>query len=116
MGRRLIQPRSGDKKEHGLGKGVEGNFKAGETVGLIDDLITNGGAKMEAIQQIEEAGLVFGGIAMLVDREQGGFRDLAARGMPLMAATTSRSLLSALYRADLVPEQYKDQMLNVIMA
>jgi len=72
MERRLVQPRAGGRKQYGDKKSVEGVFVAGETVGLIDDLISNGGAKLDAIDQVEAAGLKVGGVAVLLDREQGG--------------------------------------------
>lgn len=96
MNRRLVQPRTGGKKNYGAGESIMGNFTEGQSVGLIDDLITDGGAKLELIAQLEAEGLKFGGVAMLVDREQGGFREMAARGLPIIAATTLRGLVLAL--------------------
>ena len=55
---------------------------------VLDDLITTGGSKIEAIAPLAEAGLVVKDVVVLVDREQGGAEELAARGLRLHAALT----------------------------
>jgi orotate phosphoribosyltransferase len=55
---------------------------------LIDDIITDGASKLEAIAPLEEAGLVVRDLVILVDREQGGRELLAARGYTLHAVLT----------------------------
>ena len=55
---------------------------------LIDDIITDGASKLEAIQPLEEAGLVVKDLVILIDREQGGRELLAARGYALHSVLT----------------------------
>lgn len=110
MERRLVQPRSG-VKDHGIQTLVEGIFAEGESVGLMDDLITEGGSKLETINQLERAGLKLGGIALLVDREQSGFLEMAARGFPIIAATKLRSLIIAGQRAKKITKTRRDEVL-----
>src|SRR5258705_7861549 len=52
----LVYPRR-EEKGYGTRKRIEGQFKAGERVVLIDDIITDGASKLEAILPLEEAGL-----------------------------------------------------------
>ncbi len=111
MSRRLVQPRSGGKKDHGVATLVEGIFEPGESIVLIDDLITDGGAKFDMIDQVKEAGLAFGGMAVLLDREQGGFVEMAKRGYPISAATTARHLVVALGNAERISSEQKDEVL-----
>jgi orotidine 5'-phosphate decarboxylase subfamily 2 len=113
MERRLVQPRAG-VKDHGTSKLVEGNFEKGESVGVIDDLIQDGGAKFEAIAQMEAAGLIFGGLALLVDREKGGFREMAARGNPIIASTTLRHLVIALGEKKLINPRIRNKVLQYL--
>ena len=44
-----------EPKGHGAGKQIEGNFKAGDTVIVVDDVITTGGSTLKAIDAIEAA-------------------------------------------------------------
>src|SRR5262245_11411821 len=45
-------------KEYGTKRLVEGEYRAGERALLIDDVVTSGGAKLEAIGPFRDAGLV----------------------------------------------------------
>lgn len=92
MNRPLIYPRS-EKKEYGTRSLVEGGHNPGETVVAVDDLITDGGAKIESIQKLESAGLIVRDVIVLIDREQGGAKTLAAAGYQLHAVVTLRELL-----------------------
>ncbi|OHD73570.1 MAG: hypothetical protein A2177_12260 [Spirochaetes bacterium RBG_13_68_11] len=96
-GRPLIYPRR-EVKEYGTKKAIEGAFRPGETVVVLDDLVTTGGSKLEAIAPLTEAGLVVKDIVVLVDRGQGGAAELAAHGYALHAVFTLGRLLDALVR------------------
>jgi uridine monophosphate synthetase len=96
-GRPLIYPRR-EVKEYGTKKAIEGAFTPGETVVVLDDLVTTGGSKLEAIAPLAEAGLVVKDIVVLVDRGQGGTEELAAHGYALHAVLTLGRLLDALVR------------------
>jgi len=80
----LIYPRR-EEKGYGTRRRIEGQFKPGERVVLIDDIITDGASKFEAIQPLEEAGLIVKDLVILIDREQGGSELLAAKGYALHA-------------------------------
>src|SRR5262249_21606568 len=73
-----------------------GRVPAGRAGVLIDDVITDGGAKLEAAQPFREAGLLAEDVLVLVDREQGGAEQLAHAGLRLHACYTLRRLLGHL--------------------
>ena len=83
----LIYPRR-EEKGHGIRRRIEGLFEPGERVVLIDDIITDGASKFEAIQPLEEAGLVVKDLVILIDREQGGRELLASKGYTLHSVLT----------------------------
>jgi len=83
----LIYPRR-EEKGYGTRKKIEGLYEAGERVVVIDDIITDGASKFEAIGPIEEAGLIVKDLVILIDREQGGRELLGARGYALHAVLT----------------------------
>ena len=90
----MIYPRK-ESKDYGTKAEIEGLFNAGETIAMIDDLATTGGAKVEAIQKLEGAGLKVKDIVVLIDREQGATETLAAAGYTLHAVATLKPLLDA---------------------
>jgi uridine monophosphate synthetase len=96
MNRPLIYPRQ-RVKEYGTRRAIEGKFAPRETALVVDDLITRGTSKIEAIAPLEEANLVIKDILVLVDREQGGAQDLAQRGYCLHAVLTLSDILENLW-------------------
>ena len=95
---RMVFPRK-EVKEYGTKVAVEGKFTAGETVLVIDDLITTGGSKFEAIAPLEKEGLKVNDVLVLVDREQGGAAELLKEGYHLHAVFTVRELLEIMHKA-----------------
>lgn len=92
MSRPLIYPRR-EVKEYGTKAAIEGDYNAGETVVVIDDLATTGDTKIESIQKLEASGLKVKDIVVLIDREQGAKEMLGKAGYNFHAVTTLRKLL-----------------------
>ena len=97
----LIYPRR-EEKAYGTRRRIEGAFEPGERVVVIDDIVTDGASKLEAIEPLEAAGLVVEDLVVLVDREQGGRERLAAKGYRLHAVLTISACFDALEAAGLV--------------
>lgn len=83
-------------KDYGTRKKIEGQFEAGETVLIIDDLITTGDSKFETIEPFEAAGLKIRDFVVLVDRQQGGKKLLEAKGYTLHAVLSIYEILDIL--------------------
>jgi len=98
----LVYPRR-EEKGYGTRRRIEGQFKPGDRVVLIDDIITDGASKLEAIAPLEEAGLVVKDLVVLVDREQGGRELLARRGYALHAVLTISQCFDEGERSGLAP-------------
>jgi len=82
-----------EAKEHGTGKRLEGPFETGETVCLVEDVVTSGGALLESVEALREAGLVVRSAVCVVDREEGGTEALALQGVALRAIYGAGELL-----------------------
>jgi uridine monophosphate synthetase len=91
----LIYPRR-ETKDYGTKKPIEGTYEAGETVVVLDDLVTTGASKIEAMEPLTAAGLKVTDVVVLVDREQGGGSELAAHGLNLHAVLTLGGILDSL--------------------
>jgi orotate phosphoribosyltransferase len=66
-----------EPKEYGTAKRLEGAFSPGERVCLLEDVVTTGGASVDAVQALREAGLECATAVCIVDREAGGADALA---------------------------------------
>jgi len=82
-----------EAKAHGRQKRVEGNFKEGDTVCVVDDVITTGGSTLKAIDAVEAEGGKVACVLVLLDREEGGRAAIEARGIKVYPAYTRTSLL-----------------------
>ena len=80
-------------KTHGQTKLIEGNFKKGDRVVVIDDVITRGDSTIKAIEAVNQEGGTVAFIAALVDRQEGGRPRIEAMGYPVVAAFTRDELL-----------------------
>ena len=98
----FIYPRK-EAKEYGTRVEIEGEFLAGETAVVIDDLATTGESKFEAIQKLTAAGLTVRDVVVLVDRQSGATQALAAAGLRLHAVFTLSDLLDYWQRAGSIP-------------
>ena len=74
-----------EAKDYGTSKRLEGAFEEGELVCLVEDVVTSGGAAVEAVEALREAGLEVRNAVCVVDREEGGADALAREGVHLRA-------------------------------
>lgn len=88
----MIYPRK-EVKTYGTKAEIEGEYHAGETVVVIDDLATTGGSKFEAIEKLTGVGLVVKDVVVLVDRQSGAKESLEQAGYNLHAVLTISQLL-----------------------
>ena len=96
-----------EAKDYGTKRVIEGTFAAGETVALIDDVITDGASKFEAAEPLVQAGLVVKDFAIFLDREQGGADRLRDKGYTLHSALRISAVLGHLRDAGrLSPNQF----------
>lgn len=107
-----ITPRS-DAKTHGGGAKIDGLLKEdkGSTAVLIDDLITKADSKFEAIKVLKDFGIKVKDVVVLIDRQQGGEKELAKKGFKLhFAFTLGRMMDLFRKKGRLSKEAYNDAM------
>ena len=87
---------------------IEGRYEAGESVLIIDDLITSGGSILETAAILKEAGLVVRDAIVLVDRDQGGEARLKRHGYNLYPILRLEVMLNLYMSKQLINEdQYR---------
>lgn len=85
----------GEAKGYGTAKRLEGAYEEGECVCLVEDVVTSGGAALEAVQALRDAGLRVSNAVCVVDREEGGVDALARQAVRLWPLYTSSELLES---------------------
>jgi len=83
-------------KAHGTGRLIEGPFQDGDTVVIIEDVITTGGSALQAVEAVQAAGGIVTGVLALVDREEGGRETILANGIAVHALTLASEIVAAL--------------------
>jgi orotate phosphoribosyltransferase len=81
-------------KEYGTSNRIEGVFEEGECVCLVEDVVTSGGALLDAVEAVREAGLRVGNAVCVVDREEGGADALARHAVRLRPLFRASELLA----------------------
>jgi orotate phosphoribosyltransferase len=110
-----------EAKDHGEGGSIVGGPLQGRAL-IIDDVITDGASKREAIEIIRAAGATPAGVLIALDRQERGVGELSATqevsrdyGLPVTAIATLADILATLRgnperRADVERmERYREQ-------
>jgi orotate phosphoribosyltransferase len=84
-----------EQKEYGTARRVEGEFAEGDEVCLVEDVVTSGGAAVEAIRALREAGLTCRVAVCVVDREEGGADALAREAVRLEPLFSAQEVIDA---------------------
>jgi orotate phosphoribosyltransferase len=85
-----------EAKAHGTGKQIEGPFKAGDRVAIIEDVITTGGSALRAIDAVRAAHGIVAGVLALVDRGEGGRQAIEEAGTNVISLVTATEIISLL--------------------
>jgi orotate phosphoribosyltransferase len=80
-------------KSYGTANRLEGAYEEGELVCLVEDIVTSGGALLESVAAVREAGLVVRTAVCVVDREEGGADALARLAVRLRPLFRVKDLL-----------------------
>jgi orotate phosphoribosyltransferase len=72
-----------EAKKHGMGRQIEGGFKEGQVVALLEDTTTTGGSTLDAVEIVKAGGGKVARVICLVDRGEGAMEAFAERGLVL---------------------------------
>jgi orotate phosphoribosyltransferase len=82
-----------ETKDHGTAKKIDGNFKDGARVVIIEDVTTKGGSSMQAIRAVRDRGGKVARVISIVDRLEGATENFRKEGIELTPIFTTRDLL-----------------------
>ncbi len=101
-------------KDYGTKKAIEGVFSVGQSCLILEDLVTSGMSVFETIEPLEHEGLKVKDIVVILDREQGGKKNIEGRGYSLQALFTMTELLSELLAAGKIDSEMHDKVKQFI--
>ena len=86
-----------ESKGHGTNQYLEGlgNFRPGDKVAMLEDVVTTGGTLLKACDRVRQAGLDIATVLAVLDRQEGGRENLAQAGYELKAIFTRAELKAA---------------------
>jgi orotate phosphoribosyltransferase len=82
-------------KEYGTRRIAEGGDVAGRRIALVEDVVTSGGAVLDATRVLREEGAVVEDVICVIDRSEGGRERLADLGLTLHPLLTRADLDAA---------------------
>jgi orotate phosphoribosyltransferase len=82
-------------KEYGTSNRLEGVYEEGDCICLVEDVVTSGGALLEAVDALRDAGLTVRTAVCVVDREEGGADALARQAVRLRPIFRASEVLAA---------------------
>ena len=85
-----------ETKAHGTGRLIEGPFREGDHVVVIEDVITTGGSALRAIEAIRAAHGTVEGVLALVDREEGGRQAIESAGVSIISLVSASQIIKRL--------------------
>lgn len=87
---------------------IEGRIIPGQTILVIDDLMTGGSSIERTARALEQAGAAVRDAIVLIDREQGGIERLHERGYRVMPILNLRTMLTYYYESGMIePRDYR---------
>lgn len=89
-----------ESKDYGTKKMIEGVFQPGQTCLIVEDVITSGASILETIEPLHKEGLKITDAVVVLNREQGGEKRLAEKGILLHSLLTISDLVATLQQAE----------------
>jgi orotate phosphoribosyltransferase/uridine monophosphate synthetase len=93
---------------------VEGNYTGGQTVLIMDDLITGGRSIIQTAERLDEYDLIVSDALVLIDRQQGGTERLKQHGVNLVSILTLEAVLHYLGSSRKISEEWYHKSLEYL--
>ena len=103
-----------EKKEHGAGKQIEGHLEPGQTVLIVEDLISTGGSSVKAAEAVREEGQctvedIFAIVTWEMEKSKTRFEEANIR---LTALTDYTNIIGLAAEEGHIPEDQLDAVLQ----
>lgn len=100
-------------KEHGMGNQIEGVYKEGQKVLVIEDLVSTGKSSLQVVEVLRGAGLEIAGMISIFNyRFEAGIAAFEAAGVELVSLTDYPTLLEVCLKKGIVQQNELEVLLN----
>ncbi|TNE54163.1 MAG: orotate phosphoribosyltransferase [Bacteroidetes bacterium] len=100
-------------KGHGMGNMIEGDFQEGESVVVVEDLISTGGSSLKAVEALREAGLNVKGLtAIFTYGFEDAFNAFRDAKCPFETISNYDALMEQAIQEKYIDEQFLDSLLE----
>lgn len=113
MNKPMVYPRR-EQKSYGTRATIEGDHEVSQRAIVLDDLVTGGDSKFEAIETLEGAGILVDEVCVLIDREGGGPEALLVRGKNLSAVFKFSELLDVWHNSGRITRRQRDDVVKFL--
>ncbi|XP_033336504.2 rudimentary-like [Megalopta genalis] len=103
-----------EEKAYGTKKMIEGHFKLGDNCVIIEDVVTSGSSILETAQTLRKEGLKVTDALVVINREQGGKKNIETNGINMWSLYSVTSLLAYLVEANKITPTIRKEVLNYL--
>jgi len=82
-----------EPKAHGTGQLIEGPFRRGDRVAVVEDVITTGASALRAVSAVQASGGLVAGVLAVVDRNEGGREVIERNGLAVLTLTNASEIV-----------------------
>ena len=104
-----------EAKSYGTKKIIEGVFKEGDKVILIEDVLTSGTSVLETANALMQCGLKVTDAVVLIDRNQGGLENLQREGINCKCVLDLKQLTSILHVEEKIDSAKRDSIISWLL-
>ncbi|VDM69273.1 unnamed protein product [Strongylus vulgaris] len=101
-----------EAKSYGTGKLIEGVYQPGGTALIVEDTVTSGESIRETAEALRKEGLKVTDAVAVLDRQQGGAKELAKYGINFHSTLTMDKILSGLIAKKQITEERKREIIE----
>ncbi|KAJ8730275.1 hypothetical protein PYW07_017313 [Mythimna separata] len=103
-----------ETKAYGTKKSIEGHYKADETCLIVEDVVTSGSSVLETVRDLRKEGLRVTDAVIILDREQGGSKNLEVDDIQIKSLFTMSSLIDILLTNGKISEEIAIKVQNYL--
>lgn len=100
-----------EPKKHGMGNQIEGRLEAGQSVVIVEDLISTGGSSLKVVDVLREAGIeVAGMVAIFTYGFEVAANNFAAKDVKLSTISNYNALIEVALEHDYIDSSQLDSL------
>lgn len=104
-----------EAKAYGTMKMVEGRFKPGDNCVIIEDVVTSGSSILETVHTLRKEGLKVKETFVVIDREQGGKKNIENHGIKMRSLYTMTGLLAYLLETNKITPKLVNDVTDYLL-